>query len=170
MHIEFHYPVSPWVDVHIRIVAIGDRCEHAVNILTDIVADVRHTNQPRTPNNRSRASITITPARHVQIVRRSHPYCGLEGSQTNSIVSANCTDRSVTPNKYGGAVEHIRDLSCVSCVGIMIPCVVSDSLRAQFIKVEHFNLFFNHFIAAKAARKHRRQNQQNDCTYRTSHE
>ena len=128
MHVEFHYPISPWIHIHIRVVAIGDRSEHTVNILADIITDVHHPNQPRTPNNRCRARIPITPTRHVQVVGRCDTYCWLKSSQPNSVVSTYCTYRSVVPNENGGAVELIRDLGCVCRVGIVIPGVVGDSL------------------------------------------
>ena len=95
VHIELHDPVSPGIDVDVGVVAVRNGQKGAVDVLTGVLAHIRHANQTGAPDYCSRSSRPIPPASHVQVVQRRDSYCRLECGHSNTVVSANCTHRSV---------------------------------------------------------------------------
>ena len=149
MHVELHHPVGPRVDVDVRVVAIGDGREHAVDILANVVADIHHSNQPRAAHNRGRTRISVSPAGHVQVVGRRDSDGRLESGHPYSIVGAYSACRGVVADQHRRAVEHVRYFGGVAGVGIVVPSVVGNAFRTQFF--EHTLLHHHDLLIAEAA-------------------
>ena len=141
MHVEFHDTISPRVYVDIRVIGIYHRNQRRrVDINTVIVANVDHPNQARTTNYCGRATNPIAVTRHVQVIRRSHSYRRLKGSQANPVVGAYGAGGGIVAYQNRSPVKLARDLRGVRGIGVVVPGVVGNSFWAQICEIETIDL------------------------------